>query len=64
MLKHKNANRRRQIALLPLSVDCTDQIRDCHALGTGDVFEATPESIFKANAGFASIELDGTLNHG
>jgi hypothetical protein len=64
MLNHKNADRRRQIALLALSCDITDQTRHRDVLGMSDFFKLSPENIFKANASFVSIKLDGTFNYG
>ena len=64
MLNHKNADRRRQIALLALSCDCADQTRHRDVLEMSDFFKLSPENIFKANASFVSIKLDGTFNYG
>ena len=64
MLKHKKADRGRQIALLAHSVNSTDQFRQGHVFEMSDFFELSPKSLFKADAGFMSIQHDGTFNHG
>jgi hypothetical protein len=64
MLKHKKADRGRQIALFAHSVNSTDQFRQRHVFEMSDFFEPSPEGIFKADAGFMSIQHDGTFNHG
>jgi len=62
MLKHKNADRRRQIAPVARTVNSSNQFRQRHAFEMSDFFELAPESIFKADAGFVSIKYDGALN--
>ena len=43
-------------------VDLSDQCRQRHMLGMRDLFQVSPEGLFKANAGLVSTNYDGTFN--
>ena len=64
LLDYKNADRRRQIALVARGCNCRDQLRHWDILELSDFFKLNPENILKANTSFASFELDGTFNDG
>jgi hypothetical protein len=64
MLKYKNADRRRQIAMFARGVNFADQFRQRYAFEMSNCFKLTPKNIFNANAGFVSIKHDGTLGTG
>ena len=61
-LKHKQPDRRGQIALFTRQVDVCNQFRQCHLSGMRDFLQVIPEGIFKADAGLVPIDYDGTLN--
>ena len=55
--KNKYANLRGQIALFARAVDLSDQYRQRHMLGMRDLFQVSPEGLFKADAGLVSTKL-------
>ena len=63
VLKHKQPDRRGQIALFARGVDPGNQFRQCQPPGISDLFEVSPESVFEADARFVSINHDGTFNN-
>ena len=60
-IKHKNANGRRQVAVLPLGIDRLDKIRHTHVAPGGDLFQPLPECIFEADACFVASDGDRVL---
>jgi hypothetical protein len=48
--KHKEANGRRQIGVLPMIIDCSDQMRQGFAPPTSNFSQPVPEFILKAEA--------------
>ena len=60
--KNKYADLRGQIALFARVVDLSDQYRQRHMLGMRDLFQVSPEGLFKADAGLVSTNYDGTFN--
>ena len=48
--KHKEANGRRQIGVLPMIIDCSDQMRQGFAPPTSNFSQPIPEFILKAEA--------------
>ena len=63
VVKNKQADRRRQIALCARTLDLADQFRQRQLPGMRDVFQLSPEGIFKADAGLVSINDDGPFYH-
>ena len=61
-LKHKQPDRRGQIALVTRQVDLGNQFRQRHMSGMRDFLQVIPEGIFKADAGLVSIDYDGSFN--
>ena len=43
-------------------LDLGDQFRQRHLLGMRDVFQLSPEGIFKSEAGIVSLNDDGSYN--
>ena len=62
VVEDEQADRRGQIALLARLVDLADHHRQRCLLGLCDFLQATPEGIFKADAGLVSINDDGTFD--
>ena len=60
--KHKDANGRRQVTLLPLGIDRLDKIRHTHVALGGDLFQPLPEFIFEADARLVAGDDDRTLD--
>ena len=60
--KHKDANGRRQVTLLPLGIDRLDKIRRTHVAPGGDLFQPLPECIFEADARLVASDDDRTLD--
>ena len=61
-LKHKQPDRRGQIALFARQVDLGNQFRQRHLSSMCDFLQVIPEGIFKADAGLVPIDHDGAFN--
>jgi hypothetical protein len=61
-LKHKQSDRRGQVALFTRQVDFGNQFRQRHLLSMRDFLQVIPESIFKADAGLVPIDHDGAFD--
>jgi hypothetical protein len=64
MLKHKHADRRRQITLCASSINFTEQFCHPHAVQTSDVFKLSPERGFKSDARLVAIKPDRMFSVG
>jgi hypothetical protein len=63
MLKHKQTNRGRQVALLASTIDPRNHFLDRYFLAISDFFEARPKSLFKANAGLMPGDKHGAFQY-
>src|SRR5262244_4447969 len=61
-IEHVQANRRRQVAVLPLGIDRSDEIRQRHVAPAGDLLEPPPERILETDAGFVASDDDGAFH--
>src|SRR5258708_18872326 len=61
-IEHVQANRRRQVAVLPLGIDRGDEIGQRHVAPAGDLLEALPERILKADTGLVASDDDGAFD--
>lgn len=62
VVEDEQADRRGQIALLARLIDRTDHHRQRCFPGLRDFLQATPEGVFKADAGLVSINDDGSFD--
>src|SRR5262249_40222780 len=61
-IEHEQANRRRQVAVLPLGIDRGDEVRQGHVAPGGDLLEPLPERILEADAGFVTSDDNGAFD--
>src|SRR5262249_1741113 len=61
-VEHEQANRRRQVAVLPLGIDRGDEVRQGHVAPAGDLLEPLPERILEADAGLVTSDDNGALD--
>src|SRR5262249_57050133 len=61
-IEHEQANRRRQVAVLPLGIDRGDEVRQGHVAPAGDLLEPLPERILEADAGFVTSDDNGAFD--
>src|ERR1700730_339849 len=64
IIKDEEADGRRQIALLAVAVDLTDEFGQCHASKARDLLHTVPECLFKADAGLVTRDYDRAFHHG
>src|SRR5258708_34866096 len=63
-IQNKQAQARRQIALLALHVDRRHEMRQGRAASDRDLLERLPKRILETDAGLVAGNHDGTLDHG
>src|SRR6476620_2822919 len=61
-VEDKEANSRRQVAVLPRGIDLGHQFRAGHFAQGGDLRQVLPEFIFEADARLATGDDEGTLD--
>ena len=64
MLENEKADSGRKVALLAAGINFGDEAREVDAARPRDLFEAAPESVFQANAGFMFADGNRALYDG
>lgn len=62
IIENKDADCRREVAVVAFAVDLTDQVRHRHLLGADDLSQSLPKFVLKRDARLVPIENDRSLD--
>ena len=61
LVEQEQPDRERQVALLAVAVNVTNQIRHCHVALAGNLLHARPERLFEADTGLMAADDDRSI---